>query len=138
VLLDTSAIVEIFRGPAGSAHFEKIMTEIADEEVYVSTIQLAEIADWATGNKAPPEKRVEAVKEMARMVTLDERICLDAAAIKQRRRKAGHDDFGLIDGIILATARSIGQRVLTLDEDFAGESDCLVISQRRGVKSDTS
>jgi hypothetical protein len=32
-----------------------------------------------------------------------------------------------MDGIILATASSIGQRVLTLDEDFTGEKDCLVI-----------
>ena len=128
MLLDTSAIIEIFRSRAGSAHFEKITTEIGDEEVYISTIELAEIADWATRNKAPAEERVAAVKEMARIVPLDERICLDAAAIKQRRRKAGHDDFGLMDGIILATARSIGQRVLTVDEDFAGEDDCLVIS----------
>ena len=127
MLLDTSAIVEIFRSPAESVRLEKITAEIGDEEVYVSTIQLAEIADWASRNKAPPEDRVEAVKEMARTVPLDERICLEGAAIKQRRRKSGHDGFALIDGIILATARSIGQRVLTLDEDFAGESDCLVI-----------
>jgi predicted nucleic acid-binding protein len=128
VLLDTSAIVEIFRSPAESARFEKITTEIGDEEVYISMVQLAEIADWATINKVPPEERIEAVKEMARIVPLHERICLDAAAIKQRRRKAGHDDFCLMDGIILATARSIGQRVLTLDEDFVGENDCVVTS----------
>jgi predicted nucleic acid-binding protein len=127
VLLDTSAIVEIFRSPAGSAHFEKITTEIGDEEIYVSMVQLAEIADWATRSDAPPEERIGAVKEMARIVPLDERICLDAAAIKQRRREAGHDDFGLTDGIVLATARSIGQRVLTLDGDFVGENDCMVI-----------
>ena len=91
-------------------------------------VQLAEIADWATRNKAPPEERVEAVKEIARTVPLDERICLDAAAIKQARRRGGHVDFGLIDGIILATARSLGQRMLTFDEDFEGETDCLVVS----------
>jgi predicted nucleic acid-binding protein len=51
-----------------------------------------------------------------------------AAAIEQTRRRVGHDDFGLIDGIILATVRSIGQRVLTFDEDFGGETDCLLIS----------
>jgi predicted nucleic acid-binding protein len=128
VLLDTSVMIEIFRNSSGSARFDRIMAEIGDEEVYISTVQLAEIADWATRNGAPPEERADAVKELARMVPLGERICLDAAAIKQRRRKAGHDDFGLIDGIILATARSIGQRVLTLDVDFEGEADCLVIS----------
>jgi predicted nucleic acid-binding protein len=128
VLLDTSVMIEIFRNSSGSARFDRIMAEIGDEEVYISTVQLAEIADWATRNGAPPEERADAVKELARMVPLGERICLDAAAIKQRRRKAGHDDFGLIDGIILATARSIGQRVLTLDVDFGGEADCLVVS----------
>ena len=127
MLLDTSAIVEIFRSPAEAPHFKKITAEIGGEEVYISMVQLAEIAGWATRSKAPPEERVEVVKEMARIVPLDERICLDAAAIKQRRRKAGRDDFSLMDGVILATARSIGQRVLTLDEDFVGEKDCVFI-----------
>ena len=128
MLLDTSVIVEIFRSPAGSTRFDRIMAEIRDEELYVSTVQLAEIADWATRNRAPPEERVDAVKGLARIVPLDERICLDAAAIKLRRRKAGYKDFGLIDGVILATAGSIGQHVLTFDEDFVGENDCSVIS----------
>ena len=128
MLLDTSAIVAIFTSPADSNRFEKIMSEIGDEDVYISMVQLAEIADWATRNKAPPEERVEAVKEMARIVPLNQGICLDAAAIKRRRRKAGRNDFGLVDGIVLATARSIGQRVLTMDEDFAGENDCVVVS----------
>jgi len=128
VLLDTSAIVAIFTSPADSNRFEKIMSEIGDEDVYISMVQLAEIADWATRNKAPPEERLEAVKEMARIVPLNQGICLDAAAIKRRRRNAGRNDFGLLDGIVLATARSIGQRVLTMDEDFAGEDDCVIVS----------
>jgi predicted nucleic acid-binding protein len=126
VLLDTSAIVEIFRSRAGSARFEEILTEIGDEEVYISVVQLAEVANWAARNSASPEERTEAVKEMARVVPLDERTCLDAAAIKQRRHRTAHD-FSLMDGIILATARSMGQRVLTLDKGFTGEKDCLVI-----------
>lgn len=128
MLLDTSAIVAIFTNPAGSDRFERIMTEIADEEVYISMVQLAEIADWATRNQVPAQERVEAVKEMARIVPLDQGICLNAAAIKRRRRKAAHNDFGLVDAIILSTARSIGQRVLTMDEDFQGEEDCVIIS----------
>jgi predicted nucleic acid-binding protein len=128
VLLDTSAIVEIFRSRADSARFKKITTGIGDEDVYISVVQITEIADWATREKAPPEKRIETVKEMARVVPLDEGICLDAATIRGSRRKVGRNDFGLMDGIILATARSIGQRVLTLDEDFTGEKDCVVIS----------
>jgi predicted nucleic acid-binding protein len=128
VLLDTSAVVEIFRNPAGSAVLEGITAKMASEEAYISIIQLAEVADWAERNRAPPEERIDAVKEIARIVPLDERICLDAAKIKRARRKAGFESFGLIDGIILATARSIGQRVLTFDKDFQGEEDCILIS----------
>jgi predicted nucleic acid-binding protein len=86
------------------------------------------VADWAERNKAPPEDRIDAVKELARIVPLDERICLDAAEIKRKRRKAGYASFDLIDGIILATARSLGQRVLTFDSDFAGEDDCILMA----------
>ena len=78
--------------------------------------------------QSPCRREGDAVKEIARIVPLDVRICLDAAAIKHRKRKEGVDNFGLIDGIILATAGSISQRVLTLNRDFEGENDCLVIS----------
>ncbi len=120
--------MEIFRNPADSAVVNDITVKIGEEEAYISMIQLAEVADWAARNEAPLEERVEAVKELARIVPLDERVCLDAAEIKRGRRKAGFKSFGLIDGIILATARSIGQQVLTFDKDFKGEADCILLS----------
>ncbi|MCP8313065.1 MAG: PIN domain-containing protein [archaeon] len=128
MLLDTSVIVEIFRSPSASRRHRKIVKEIGEEEVFVSVIQLAEVADWAVRNRIPPKDRVASIKEFARIVPLDEQICLDASVIKYRRRELGYSDFGLLDSIVLATARSIGQRVLTFDKDFTGESDCLVIS----------
>ena len=127
MLLDTSTVVEIFRNPRGSAIIKDITAKLGDEEANVSVIQLAELADWAARNRAPPEDRVEAVKHLARTVPVDERICIDAAEIKRERRKAGYSSFGLIDGIILATARSIGHRVMTFDGDFEGEDDCILI-----------
>ncbi len=128
MLLDTSTVVEIFRNPIGSAVLERITARMEGEEAYVSIIQVAEVADWAERNKAPPEVRIDALKELARIVPIDERICLAAAEVKRARRKAGFDSFGLIDGIVLATARSIGQRVLTFDKEFKGEEDCILIS----------
>lgn len=119
--------MEIFRNPGKSPVVEEITAKVGDEEAYVSIIQLAEVADWATINKAPPDDRIDAVKGLARIVPLDERICLSAAEIKSRRRRAGYLSFGLIDGVVLGTARSIGQRVLTLDKDFEGEEDCILL-----------
>ena len=127
MLLDTNCIVEIFRSSPTSVNFRKIIKEMRNEEAFVSIIQLAEVADWAIRNQAPPRDRLDAIKEIARIVPLDEAICLEAPAIKHRRRALGYSDFGLLDAIILATARSIGHRVLTFDKDFTGESDCTVI-----------
>jgi predicted nucleic acid-binding protein len=127
MLLDTSVIVEIFRSPSTSRRFKRIAREMGDEEAFVSQVQLAEVADWAIRNGVSARERVSSVKDFARVVPLDEEICLEAPTIKNRRREAGHSDFSLMDGIILATARSISQRMLTLDRDFEGEADCIVL-----------
>ena len=126
MFLDSSVIIEVFRRPSDSEFFQRVERIIGDGEVFVSIVQLAEVADWAVRNKVSPKERVAAVKEFARVVPLDEQICLDAAEIKAGRREKGYVDFGLLDGVVLASARSIGQRLLTLDRDFAGEADCQV------------
>jgi len=109
MLLDTSAMVEVFTRKRTSSMFEKILKAISDEELYVSFIQIAEIADWCLRNNRPVFERISFVKDFANVVSLDEGISLEAARIKLEKRKTGQPDFGLIDGIILATARSVGQ-----------------------------
>ena len=124
MLLDTSALVSIFTSKKSA---DRILEEVGDTQLYVSQVQLAELADWATKSGAPATERVEAVEQMASVAPLTKEICLEAAELKLLRRKKGHARFGIIDGIILATARSLGQSLLTLDTDFAGEKDCLVL-----------
>jgi predicted nucleic acid-binding protein len=131
MLLDTSAIIEVLTRKRTSPIFEKIMKAISDEEVYVSFIQIAEIADWCLRNKRPVLDRISFVKGFANVVPLDEEISIEAARIKAEKRKTGRRDFGLIDGIILATARSVRQDLLTFDPHFEGESDCLVLERKR-------
>jgi len=126
VFLDTSVIIEVFRRRNDPEFLQRVERIVGDGELFVSIVQLAEVADWAVRNKLPPKERVAAVKEFARVVPLDERICLDAAETKAGRREKGYVDFSLLDGVVLASARSIGQRLMTLDGDFAGEADCHV------------
>lgn len=123
-LLDTSAVVAIFTSKGAA---ERIRKEVGGSQLYVSCIQLAELADWATKSGVPAAERVEALEQMANVAPLTKEICLEAAAIKPARRKKGLSAFGIIDGIVLATARSLGQSLLTLDADFAGEEDCVVL-----------
>ncbi len=100
---------------------------IAAEDLYVLVVQLAELSDWCIENMVSPRERVEAVKKFANIVPLDEEVCLEGSKIKRDRRRSGHKDFGLLDGLVLAAARSLGERLLTFDRDFSGERDCIVL-----------
>lgn len=124
MLLDTSVLIAIFTSKRAA---DRISREVGDSQLYVSHIQLAELADWATRSGAPATERVEAAEQIASVAPLTKEICLEAAAIKFAKRKKGIPDFGIIDGIVLATARSLGQNLLTFDADFASEEDCVVL-----------
>lgn len=124
MLLDTSVLIEMFTDDAKARQVE---SEIGKEEAYVSMVQIAELAAWAIRVGRPVRERIETTKELASVLPLDEEDCREAASIRDQRRKAGKNDFGIIDGILLATARSRGQRLLTFDRHFEGEEDCVVL-----------
>lgn len=124
MLLDTSALVAIFTSKRMA---DRIGKKAGDSQIYVSQIQLAELADWAVRSGAPAAERLDAVEQMASVAPLTKEICLDAAVIKSSRRKNGIAGFGIVDGIILATARSLEESLLTLDRDFEGEEGCIVL-----------
>ena len=127
MLLDTSAIIEVLRHPRTSKEFRLIQKHIGEEDLYVLVVQLAELSDWCIVNNVPVRERIEEVKNLANIIPLDEDICLQGSRIKNERRKKGFASFGLLDGLLLAAARSVGERVLTFDRDFAEEEDCLVL-----------
>jgi len=127
LLLDTSAIVEVLRHPRTSKEFKLIQKQIGEEELYMLVVQLAELSDWCFANNVPVRERIEEVKKLANIIPLDEDICLEGSRIKSERRKKGFGSFGLLDGLLLAAARSVGEQVLTFDRDFAEEQDCLVL-----------
>lgn len=133
MFLDTSIIIEIFRREKESKAFQRILDTIegnnnAEEPNYMSIVQLAEISDWCAKNGISTLNGINSAKSLAQILPLDESVCQKSGGIKLAKRKAGDPDFGLIDAIILASARSIDQRLLTLDGHFEGESDCVVLN----------
>jgi predicted nucleic acid-binding protein len=127
MFLDTSIIIEIFRNDKNSKKFQEIYTCIKDEPIFMSIIQIGELSDWCLKNRIDPEKRVTKLKQILNVIPLNEKICYDAAHIKYTIRKKGATKFGLLDGIVLASARSINQRLLTTDSDFRTLSDAVVV-----------
>ncbi len=127
MFLDTSIIVEILRTESGDDLADRILGLVKEEPLYISILQVAELADWCNSNGVDAESRLSRLKEIASMVPLTEYICLLAAAVKRRMRGIGISKFGLADGIILASARSMGQKVLTMDTDFSKAPDAIIL-----------
>ena len=90
-------------------------------------VQLAELSDWCIANEVPVRERIEEVKSLANIIPLDEDVCLEGSRLKSERRRRGFGSFGFLDGLLLAAARSVGERVLTFDRDFPEEEDCLLL-----------
>jgi predicted nucleic acid-binding protein len=127
MFLDISIIIEIFRNDKNSKKFQDIYTYIKDEPIFISIIQIGELSDWCLKNHIDPEKRITKLKQILNVIPLNEKICYDAAHIKYTIRKKGVTKFGLLDGIVLASARSINQQLLTTDNDFRTISDAVVV-----------
>lgn len=127
MFVDTSVIIEIFRNDKNSKKFQDLYTYLKDEPLFVSIIQIGELVDWCLKNNIDPEKRITKLKQILNVIPLNEKICYDAAQLKYSIRKKGVTKFGLLDGIVLASARSIKQRLLTTDSDFRKLSDAIVI-----------
>jgi predicted nucleic acid-binding protein len=127
MFLDTSIIIEIFINDQKTKTFQEIYKHIKDEPLFISLIQIGEISDWCLRNNLDPEKRITKLKQILNVIPLNEKICYEAAHIKYTIRKKGVAKFGLLDGIILASARSINQRLLTTDSDFRTIEDAVVI-----------
>ena len=127
MFLDTSIIIEIFSNDQKTKKFQEIYKHIKDEPLFISLIQIGEISDWCLKNNVDPEKRITKLKQILNVIPLNEKICYEAAHIKYTIRKKGVAKFGLLDGIILASARSINQRLLTTDSDFRTIEDAVGI-----------
>ena len=127
MFLDTSIIIEIFRSKKRSKRFEKIFDIIKDEPLFISIIQLGEISDWCLKNNISAYERISSLKDIVNIIPLDEGICIEGSGIKNEMRKSGISNFGLLDGIILASARAIVQKLLTTDSDFKKADDAIII-----------
>jgi predicted nucleic acid-binding protein len=125
MFLDTSIIVELMRGD--SQRTKLILAHIESELLFISVIQLGEVNDWCLANCSDTHTRIAQLKEIVNIIPLNEAICIEASELKHKFRTQKIAKFSLMDGIILASARYIGQKLLTSDTDFRKADDAIMI-----------
>ncbi len=125
MFLDTTILVEILRG---NQKIVEYVEEVAEKEpLLFSVVQIGELADWCHLNGIEPLSVLRDVKSIATPVGVTESICLKGSKIKKEQRDAGKRKFSLIDGIIAASAIDLEQKLLTLDRDFEGLENVIIL-----------
>ncbi len=127
MFLDTNILIDMLLSREETARFRRIIEVIGNEHLYVSIFQIGELSDWCLMAELDPLESVTRLKEVASIIPLTESICLNASRIKDDMRKKGASKFGLGDGIVLASARSINQELLTTDIDFNEAEDAIIL-----------
>ncbi len=120
MFLDTSAVIGLFENEPESRRFQDIFKMTMEEQLFISVVQMGEISDWCIRNGHDVSDLTNTLKKLVNILPVNEIICLKASQIKQEMRQKGIDKFGLLDAIVLCSAKSINQKLLTLDRDFQG------------------
>lgn len=115
-ILDSFAWVEYFRGTeAGRIVAEELEAAVVGTPLVV----VAELRDKYVRERVTDWPRDLAfIKEATVLLPEDEAIAVRAGETKNRMRAEGRRDFGLIDGIIYETARSVNAMLVTGDPHF--------------------
>jgi len=87
---------------------------------------IAEFTDKYTRENLDPKERLKFLKAFSALAPLDEETAELAGRISAERRRQVRG-WGLVDSIILATARLTKMKVVTGDEHFRGLDEAIMI-----------
>lgn len=100
---------------------------LEDHDTYLSTIGLAEIADFLERNSMDISTYLAFIELRSIIVTITPEIAHLCAIVKTRHRKT-RNKFGLSDAIQYACAAKLGYKFITKDYDFRGLKNVQIIN----------
>lgn len=128
--IDTYAWIEYFEGSVQGNKVRAILENENEYEIFTPSIVLVELADAVAKGKIKVnwDELVRFVKLNTKIIDIDDVVAKEAGMIKNNLRKK-HPDFGIIDAIVLATARINNSRLLTGDIHLLNEDDVIDIKK---------
>ena len=122
VLVDSWAWIEYFKGSTPGLKAGEIIE--SGRKLLLSTINISEIYFFLLRNKpAEADKLINFVLSSSFVISIDSRIALKAAKIKQIQK------LGLADAIVIATAEENNATILTGDDDFKNSKNVIYIGK---------
>ena len=124
MLFDTFAWIEYFTKTQNTDKVKKILFE--SPQCFTSAISLAELSQWIEKENLNRSEILSNVKKLSLIIDLNNDLLEFAGIINFNKRKS-IKDFGLIDSIILATAKAHNLQLVTGDKHFANEPNVLLL-----------
>ena len=122
VLVDSWAWIEYFKGSTPGLKAGEIIE--SGRKLLLSTINISEIYFFLLRNKpAEADKLINFVLSSSFVISIDSRIALKAAKIKQIQK------LGLADAVVIATAEENNATILTGDDDFKNSKNVIYIGK---------
>ena len=123
-IIDTFAWFEYF---AGSERGKKARHYIESGEAMTPSIVIAEFTDKYVREKMNPKERLKFMMTKSMILPLNADVAEIAGNISAERRKKVKG-WGLVDSVVLATARAREVKVVTGDEHFEDLDEAIMIS----------
>lgn len=122
MLLDTYAWIELFNGTEKGLKVKKIIEE---KTCFTSSICLAELSEWIEKENLNRNELLTVIRKNSTIIEAEQQVMELAGIIKVQQRKT-KKGFGLVDAIILATAKVYNLKIVTGDQHFKGENAILL------------
>ena len=124
LLFDTYAWVEFFLGSEEKGR--KAAEMLLNQACYTSIISIAEVSEWCEKNNRDARKYVNILIKKSDVLGLNEAMLETAGKINFLRKKQ-IKNWGLIDSIVLTTAKTHGLQIVTGDKHFKDIEGTVVI-----------
>lgn len=123
-IIDSYTWIEYFMGTSRGKAAKKF---IESGFALTPTVVLAELSyKYLKAGWNFFEKHLNYICEVGEIANLDMGIAVTAGQIKQKMRISAKN-FSMSDAVILATANSVGGKVVTGDKDFSGIKEAIMI-----------
>ena len=125
VVIDTFAWIEYLKGSARGIEVKNIL-ESDENEAYTSVISIAEISSRLKRENEDFELAYSEILKLSKVYSISNELAKESGMLHAETRKS-IKDFGMVDSIILATARKLGAKVVTGDPHFKGFKEAILI-----------
>jgi predicted nucleic acid-binding protein len=124
VLFDTWAWWEVLQGSADGAALRRRYLDESEFQVLTAAITLGELSGKLSSEGAPDSVplTINSIRNASMIIDLTGELAVEAGLLRTRLRKRAKS-ASLADGIVLATARQQGAKLISVDRAFAGEPD---------------